>query len=49
MVEDAGSRNGTWVNGEQIDRRALQHGDLLRVGGANLRYVDSAAGDSDTE
>ncbi len=37
-VEDLGSTNGTFVNGEQIDsRRLLQTGDVLRVGGTELK------------
>jgi len=42
VIEDAGSRNGTWVNGEQVARRALVHGDLVRIGSVNFRYIDSA-------
>jgi class 3 adenylate cyclase len=34
-VEDLGSLNGTWVNGERLEgRRALRDGDLVQVGGA---------------
>ncbi len=37
-VEDLGSTNGTFVNGEQIgSRRLLQTGDVLRVGGTELK------------
>jgi pSer/pThr/pTyr-binding forkhead associated (FHA) protein len=43
VIEDAGSKNGTWVNGEQIQRRVLKHGDLIRVGSVNFRLVDSGA------
>ncbi len=31
-VTDLGSRNGTWVNGERVERTTLAHGDVLRVG-----------------
>jgi len=31
-VEDLGSTNGTFVNGEAIDRRLLQDGDKIQVG-----------------
>jgi serine/threonine-protein kinase len=31
-VEDAGSRNGTYVNGRRIARQTLRGGDLIRVG-----------------
>jgi hypothetical protein len=43
VIEDAGSKNGTWVNGEKIDRHVLKHGDLVRVGSVNFRLVDSGA------
>jgi hypothetical protein len=43
VIEDAGSKNGTWVNGERVKRHVLKHGDLIRVGSANFRLVDSAA------
>ena len=33
-IADMGSRNGTFVNGERTDRRALQPGDLISVGPA---------------
>lgn len=46
VIEDAGSKNGTWVNGQQIERHTLKHGDLIRVGSANFRLVDSGAADS---
>ena len=38
-VEDVGSTNGTFVNGKQLDRpRRLTPGDVVRVGGTDLRY-----------
>lgn len=43
VIEDAGSKNGTWVNGEKIERHVLEHGDLVRIGSGNLRYVESEA------
>jgi hypothetical protein len=37
-VEDLGSKNGTFVNGERItSRHLLRPGDLLRVGATELR------------
>jgi FHA domain len=37
-VEDLGSTNGTFVNGERVtSRRRLQPGDVLRVGATELR------------
>ncbi len=38
-VHDSGSTNGTFVNGQRIDRpRRLTSGDILRVGETDLRY-----------
>jgi len=31
-VQDMGSQNGTWVNGQRVDWRNLQHGDQIRAG-----------------
>jgi chorismate mutase len=49
VIEDADSKNGTRVNGEIIERHVLKHGDLIRVGTANFRFVDPAAGPADGE
>ena len=38
VVEDLESRNGTYVNGERIDRAELETGDCIGVGGV-LLYV----------
>src|SRR5215813_88062 len=35
-LEDAGSRNGTFVNGERIDRRRLMDGDKVQIGAATV-------------
>ena len=38
-VQDVGSTNGTFVNGARIGRpRKLATGDVVRVGGTDLRY-----------
>ena len=38
-IEDIGSTNGTFVNGERIDQaRRLQTGDVVRIGGTDLRF-----------
>jgi transcriptional regulator with AAA-type ATPase domain len=42
-IEDAGSRNGTLVNGVRVERAVLGHGDLLEVGHTLLR-VDPSVG-----
>ena len=36
-VEDLGSTNGTFVNGERVTAERLAPGDVLRVGGTELR------------
>ncbi len=53
-IEDLGSANGTYVNGERIDApRTLEHGDLIRVGKTVLEVTDGssapAAGPSPSE
>ena len=32
LIEDMASTTGTWVNGERIQRAALGHGDVIRIG-----------------
>jgi serine/threonine protein kinase len=32
MVEDKGSRNGTYLNGRRITKAPVRHGDILRLG-----------------
>jgi FHA domain len=41
-IQDAGSANGTRVNGEQLraDPRVLQSGDVVQVGRVDLVYLD---------
>lgn len=38
VVRDAGSTNGTFVNGRRIEREALRDGDELRLGNTRLRF-----------
>lgn len=40
VIEDAQSKNGTRVNGQLVLRHTLKHGDLIRIGSANFRFVD---------
>ncbi|MDG4828818.1 FHA domain-containing protein [Solwaraspora sp. WMMD1047] len=48
MLADAGSTNGTWLNGERItDARALRDGDRIRIGNVGLRFFDPAAAATD--
>jgi len=44
VVEDLGSRNGTYVNAQRIKKRLLQPGDRLRVGQTEFEYSTAAAG-----
>ncbi|MBI5070983.1 MAG: DUF4388 domain-containing protein [Deltaproteobacteria bacterium] len=39
VVEDLGSTNGTFVNGERVKRRRLQDGDRILIGGNILRLA----------
>jgi pSer/pThr/pTyr-binding forkhead associated (FHA) protein len=39
-VVDDRSLNGTWVNGERIERHRLADGDTIVVGRTTLRYVE---------
>ena len=42
-VQDLGSTNGTFVNGDRLDRpRRLAQGDIVRVGETELRYENEA-------
>ena len=38
IVRDLGSSNGTFVNSRRIDRTELQDGDLITLGGFQLRF-----------
>ena len=39
MIEDLGSRNGTWVNGARVERARLEPGDVIRVGESTFELV----------
>ncbi len=43
FLEDIGSTNGTRVNGKQIKKHVLQHGDAIQLGKYQLRYINEAA------
>ncbi|GBD29104.1 Glycogen accumulation regulator GarA [bacterium HR32] len=40
-VVDLGSTNGTFVNGQRVQRCRLQHGDRIQLGGVVLEYVEA--------
>ena len=47
LVEDLGSRNGTWVHGRRIDGAAqLAAGDTVRIGPEAIQFVAAGADES---
>jgi pSer/pThr/pTyr-binding forkhead associated (FHA) protein len=38
-TRDLGSTNGVRVNGESVDARSLEHGDLVEIGRQKLRFL----------
>ncbi len=43
VLEDEGSLNGTFVNGERIEQRLLEEGDRIQVGPHLLVFVPAAS------
>jgi len=43
LIEDAGSRNGVFVNSARVDRHVLQQGDLITIGDTQFRFLESMA------
>ncbi len=37
LLRDLGSSNGTWVNGRRVIEAEVRPGDLLHLGGAEVR------------
>jgi len=46
VLEDLGSTNGTFVNGERIERRRLRPGDRIQVGSTLLKFDYKRPGSS---
>lgn len=42
-VEDLDSTNGTLVNGKQVKKQLLKHGDMLALGSLNIKFIDEQA------
>src|SRR5437870_6900973 len=42
VVEDQGTSNGTAVNGQPVQRAALKHGDVVRIGEVEITYAETA-------
>lgn len=40
FLEDLDSTNGTLVNGKEVKKHVLQHGDLIEFGKFQLKYID---------
>jgi zinc D-Ala-D-Ala carboxypeptidase len=40
-IEDAGSANGTIVNGVRVDERVLSNGDVIQIGASQMVYSES--------
>ncbi len=40
-IRDLGSSNGTYVNGRRVKQHALRHGDVVTVGGCEIRFLAS--------
>jgi pSer/pThr/pTyr-binding forkhead associated (FHA) protein len=48
-IEDLGSRNGTWVNGDRLARvRILRNGDEIRFATITVLFRDPTVTDEDT-
>lgn len=46
FLEDLKSTNGTYVNGKLVQKHALQHGDVVKIGKHELRYVNEDAAET---
>lgn len=42
-VEDLGSTNGVVLNGKKVSKRQLNHGDVIRIGRHEFKFVDDRA------
>jgi adenylate cyclase len=48
VVQDLGSSNGTYVNRERVETRVLDHGDVIRLGDAEITFLEEEHGRSST-
>jgi len=46
-IKDLGSTNKTYVNGEIITSKTLEHEDTIRVGWNNFKFIDETRKDPD--
>lgn len=51
FLEDLNSTNGTYVNGKLVQKHALQHGDIIKIGKHEILYQneETAMSDDDME
>lgn len=47
FLQDLSSTNGTFVNGNRVQKHALRNGDVVTIGRARLEYFADDAGDGD--
>ena len=43
-VRDAGSLNGTYVNGERVEKARLRNGDEVQIGKFRMVFLDALGG-----
>jgi len=49
FIEDLGSTNGTFVNGNRITKHALQNGESIVIGKHELKYINASAESGESE
>lgn len=42
------SERGTKVNGVEVTQHQLKHGDVIRIGGTELRFIDNDLNEAET-
>lgn len=47
-IEDLNSTNGVLLNGKKVSKRQLEHGDIVRIGRHELKFVDEKANSFDS-
>lgn len=48
-LHDLNATNGTFVNGEMVDKHQLASGDTITLGNTPLLFIDRSEGDEDEE
>ncbi len=46
-VEDMGSTNGVLLNGKRITKRQLNHGDMVKIGRHEFKFIEDTVGQFD--